>query len=249
MTPLRPPQSKFLTARAKFLLSIMVLGGLIATLAYFGALSRLQDLLRESAGWTARLGYWAPVSYIALYIVACVALVPGAVLTLAGGAAFGFLWGAIYVIIGATLGATAAFLVGRYFARDWVASRLGTSPTFAAIDRATEREGWKIVFLTRLAPVFPFFLMNYAYSLTRVPLKHYFLATWIGIIPGTLLFAYVGSLANTSEQGAGSSRWIWRGFVLLTAVLATACLGRIARRALSERIPTGSGSTCPGEKR
>ncbi len=247
MTPPRSLQSRFLTTRAKFLTSIILLGGLVAILAYYGVLSRLQDLVKESVSWMARLGVWAPVLYIALYIVACVALIPGAVLTLAGGAAFGFFWGAIYVIIGATLGATAAFVVGRHFARDWVATRLGTNPTFTAISRATEREGWKIVFLTRLAPVFPFFLMNYAYSLTRVPLKHYFFATWIGIIPGTLLFVYVGSLANTSEQG--SSRWIWRGFVLVTAVLATAWLGKIARRALSERMPIRSGQSRPEEKR
>ena len=247
-TPL-PPQRPYLRIRLRIAISIVIIGGLVAAFAHFGVLSRLQGLLKEAVVWIAQVGVWAPVLYIALYIVACVAFIPASVLTLAGGAAFGFLWGVIYVLIGATLGATAAFLVGRYMARDWVVQRLGANPRFAALDRATERDGWKIVFLTRLAPVFPFFLMNYAYSLTRVPLKHYFMATWIGMIPGTILFVYIGTLVTTSTEETDSSRWVWRGFVLLTAVVAAACLGKIARKSLRERIPHERGPSRPGKQR
>ena len=226
---------------------MLILGGLLAALAYFGVLSRLQGLLKEAVNWIGQLEVWGPVLYIALYVVACVALIPAAVLTVAGGAAFGFFWGTIYVLIGATLGATAAFLVGRYLARDRVVHRLGTNATFAALNGAMERDGWKIVFLTRVAPVFPFFLMNYAYSVTRVPLKDYFMATSIGMIPGTLLYVYLGSLVTASTEQAASSKWIWRGFILLTAVIAVACLGRIARKALSARIPSGAKPSCAGD--
>src|SRR5262245_52889203 len=152
MTPTQSPQPWYLRTRIKTVAAIIIIGGLAAALAYFGLLSRPQGLLKEAVVWIAQLGVWAPVLYILLYIVACVALVPASVATLAGGAAFGFFWGAIYVLVGATLGSTAAFLVGRHFARDWVVHRLGANPTFAALDRATERDGWKIVFLTRLAP-------------------------------------------------------------------------------------------------
>jgi uncharacterized membrane protein YdjX (TVP38/TMEM64 family) len=205
-------------------------------------------LLKEAVHWIAQAGVWAPVLYIGFYVVACVVLIPAAVLTLAGGAAFGVFWGAVYVSIGATLGATAAFLVGRYLARDWVVNRLGNNSVFAALDRATENDGWKIVFLTRLAPVFPFFLMNYAYSVTRVPLKHYFMATGIGMIPGTLLYVYIGSLVTASTEEATSSKWLWRGFVLFTALVAVAYLGRIARKVLRERVPPGSEPGRPSQK-
>ena len=239
MTSPLSPQRWHLGTGTKVAISLIVICGLIGALAYFGLLSRLQDLLKDAVVRIREMGAWSPVLYIALYAVACVALIPGAALTLAGGAAFGFFQGVIYVLTGATLGATAAFLVGRYFARDWVANRLNANPTFAAIDRATERDGWKIVFLTRLAPVFPFFLLNYAYSLTRVSLKQYLVATSLGIIPGTMLFTYIGSLASSAGHEATSSQWVWRAFVLATAILATAWLGKIARRALKERIPDG----------
>ena len=110
--------------------------------------------------------------FILLYIVSCVALVPGSMLTIGGGALFGVVRGSIYVSVGATLGATAAFLVGSYLARDWVTRKIGAHPAFAAIDQAVADEGWRIVFLTRFVRIFPFFLMNYAYGLTRVSLRH-----------------------------------------------------------------------------
>jgi uncharacterized membrane protein YdjX (TVP38/TMEM64 family) len=180
-----------------------------------------------------------------LYIASCVALLPAAILTVGAGAAFGVLTGSILVSIGATLGASAAFLVGRYLARDWVRRKLGHNPAFMAIDRAVAEEGWKIVFLTRLAPVFPFFLMNYAYGLTRVPLRHYVLATWIGILPGSTLFVYFGSLAKAGSEGASPMRWVTRGFIVVTAIIAMIFLAKIAKRALARHVgpvQNGDGS-------
>lgn len=221
--------------RLKLAISLVLIVSLIAGLAYFGILGRTQDLMKAGAEKMAQMGPWAPVLFIVLYVFACVALVPAAMLTLAGGAVFGLFWGVVYVVIGASLGATAAFLIGRFLARDWVTARLGDNPMLAAVQEATERDGWKIVFLTRLAPIFPFFLLNYAYGLTRVPLKHYLPATCLGIIPGTILFTYIGTLANSHGTEASPSQWIGRGFVLVTAALAVACLGRIARKALNKK--------------
>ena len=180
--------------------------------------------------------------FILIYVLACVCFVPGSVLTLGGGALFGVAWGSVYVSIGATAGATAAFLVGRYLARDWVARKIEGNKAFSAIDRAVAEEGWKIVLLTRLSPIFPFSLLNYALGLTRVPLRHYVLASWIGMIPGTIMYVYIGSLARASTGETSTAQWILRGVGLVATILVTVLLTRIARRALAHRLNTGSTS-------
>ncbi len=160
--------------------------------------------------------------------------------------------GSICVSISATLGATAAFLVGRYLARDAIARRIEKNEKFATIDRAVAGEGWKIVLLTRLSPVFPFALLNYAFGLTRVRLSHYVLASWLGMIPGTVMYVYLGSLVNL---GAGhrhrtSGEWILYGVGLLATVAVTVFVTRLAKKALAKKIggtdmnqtPQGSAS-------
>ena len=127
--------------------------------------------LRAALNWIAGLGAWGPVIFILLYILATVLFVPGSLLTLGAGALFGVVRGSVICSIAATLGATCAFLVGRYVARDWGSLRIEGHPKFKAIDEAVAEEGWKIVGLTRLSPVFPFNLLNYAFGVTRVSLK------------------------------------------------------------------------------
>jgi uncharacterized membrane protein YdjX (TVP38/TMEM64 family) len=150
--------------------------------------------------------------------------------------------GSIYVSIAATLGATAAFLVGRYFARDWVARKLEGNAKFKAIDEAVGREGWKIVLLTRLSPVFPFNLLNYAYGLTRVTLRDYFFASWAGMIPGTILYVYIGSLssdlagAGTASGGARTpAGWALDAVGFIATVAVVVYVTRIGSRALREK--------------
>ena len=120
----------------------------------------VQDLLKSALDWIGRLGPWGPVIFIGIYIVAAVLFIPGSVLTLGAGAVFGVLLGSVWASISATLGATAAFLVGRYLARDAIARKIERSEKFAAIDRAVADEGWKVVLLTRLSPLFPYTLLN-----------------------------------------------------------------------------------------
>jgi uncharacterized membrane protein YdjX (TVP38/TMEM64 family) len=197
--------------------------------------------LTDALDWIRGLGPLAPVAFVAIYIVACVAFVPGSILTIGGGVIFGVVRGSIYVSIAATLGATAAFLVGRYFARDWVSEKLQGNAKFKAIDLAVGREGWKIVFLTRLSPVFPFNLINYAYGLTRVTLRDYFFASWLGMIPATVLYVYIGSLSGDLAGAAGGhttrtpAEWAFTavGFVATVAVVVYAT--RIGARALREK--------------
>src|SRR5713226_4226695 len=162
-------------------------------------------VLKNALDWIRGLGALAPVAFIAIYIAACVLFLPGSILPIGAGVIFGVVRGSIYVSIAATLGATAAFIVGRYFARDWIARKLEGNAKFKAIDEAVGKEGWKIVILTRLSPVFPFNLLNYAYGLTSVSLRDYFFASWLGMITGTILYVYIGSLSGDLARAAGGS--------------------------------------------
>ena len=148
----------------KFLLITVLVGVALILALKFDP----RELLRSTLAWIGNLGAWGPLLFIAIYIVASVLFIPASVLTLGAGALFGIVRGSLYVIIGATLGATAAFLVGRYLARDWVARQIEANQKFKAIDQAVGREGGKIVLLTRLSPVFPFNLLNYAFGVTQV---------------------------------------------------------------------------------
>ena len=201
-------------------------------------------LLRTALESIARLGAWGPVLFALLYVAATVLFLPGSILTLGAGVVFGLARGAVIVSISATLGATAAFLVGRYVARDWVAGKIEGNPKFKAIDEAVAHEGWKIVGLTRLSPVFPFNLLNYAFGLTRVSLSHYVIASWIGMMPGTVMYVYLGSVAGTlAGAGGGTSRtpaqWALYAVGLAATIGVTVYVTRLARRALARRAQIG----------
>jgi uncharacterized membrane protein YdjX (TVP38/TMEM64 family) len=156
------------------------------------------------------------------------------------GALFGVPTGFIAVSIGSTIGACAAFLTGRFLARNWVAGRVARNRKFTAIDNAVGKKGFKIVLLTRISPVFPFNVLNYAFGLTKVDFWKYALATWIGMTPGTFLFVYFGAAAGTLAKAAAEDRefsageqWMfWVGLVL--AVIIVYWVTRVARHALAE---------------
>jgi uncharacterized membrane protein YdjX (TVP38/TMEM64 family) len=196
----------------------------------------LQDLLRHALDAIAALGPWAPVLFVGIYVVAAVFMIPGSVLTLGAGAVFGLGQGIIVVSIASTLAATAAFLIGRYLARDAVTRRIEGNEKFAAVDQAVAAEGWKIVLLTRLSPVFPYTLLNYVFGLTRIKLGHYVLASWIGMLPATAMFVYLGSLANVAARSRTPAEWTLYGVGLLATVAVTIFVTRIARRALARKI-------------
>ena len=226
--------SSSVNSRWKWVLYVAVGIGIVLALKYF----HVQDLLKAALDWIGKLGPWGPAIFIGLYIVATVLFVPGSVLTLGDGAVFGVALGSVCVSISATLGATAAFLVGRYLARDAIARKIQKREKFATIDRAVAEEGWKIVLLTRLSPVFPFTLLNYAFGLTRVKLSHYVLASWLGMIPGTVMYVYLGSLVNV---GAGhrqrtTGEWVLYGVGLLATVTVTVFVTRLAKKALAKKI-------------
>jgi uncharacterized membrane protein YdjX (TVP38/TMEM64 family) len=196
---------------------------------------RLGHYVPAFRDWVAGLGVWGPVVFILGYAAAAVAFVPGAPLTLAAGAAFGLVRGTIYAWIGATLGASAAFLVARYAARSWVERRLEELPRLRAVDRAVGREGGKIVALLRLSPAFPFNLLNYALGLTDVRFPAYLLAC-LAMLPGTLLYVYYGHVGRTALEG-GQTVWDWVlvGVGLLAILAVTVVITQKAKQALAER--------------
>jgi uncharacterized membrane protein YdjX (TVP38/TMEM64 family) len=233
------PKSKILSGRiVRIILATAVVIGIFLAARHPG----LQEALKATLAWISGLGPLGYLLFVFLYILACIAFLPGVILTLGAGFIFGVVKGTIAVSVGSILGATCAFLVGRYLARDWVAQRIAGSARFQAVDEAVGREGWKIVLLTRLSPVFPFNLLNYAFGLTSVRLKHYFFASWVGMIPGTIMYVYLGSLAGSlanlgaGERQRGAGEWILYGFGLLATIAVTVFVTRLARKALATRI-------------
>jgi uncharacterized membrane protein YdjX (TVP38/TMEM64 family) len=223
-----------------------------AALVTAGILLDVNTYLRQLLDWIREQGFVGVLVFAAVYMVATVLFIPGSILTLGAGFVYGVVWGTLYVSVASTIGATLAFLVGRYLARDWVASKVEGSPRFQSIDSAVGDEGWKIVGLTRLSPIFPFNLLNYAYGLTRVRLRDYFFASWIGMFPGTVMYVYIGSLAGSlatvgaEERARTTGEWILYGVGLLATVVVTLYVTRLARRALSKKIDVEPNEEVPG---
>lgn len=217
----------------KILLACVVVGAVI----FIAKALNFQSLLQQALIWVQSLGVLGPIAFMVIYNLATILFIPGSVLTLGGGVLFGVFWGSIYVFIAATIGATVAFFIGRYLSRDWVSRQLEKYPKFQAIDSAVAREGLKIVFLTRLSPLFPFNLLNYAFGITQVSLKDYILGS-IGMIPGTIMYVYLGSLAGDiamigmKQSTNPTLQWSIRVVGFIATVAVTIYVTRIARNAL-----------------
>ncbi|GAB4319452.1 MAG: hypothetical protein OHK0047_01590 [Leptolyngbyaceae cyanobacterium] len=231
-------------AKPKFWLGVLLGLGLAIGIAILFQHFNLQALLQSSLLWIKNLGSVGVVAFVVIYNLATVLFIPGSLLTLGGGALYGVFWGSVYVVIAATLGATIAFLIGRYYARSWVAKQLQGHPKFQAIDQAVAREGVKIVLLTRLSPIFPFNLLNYAFGATCVSLKDYVIGS-IGMIPGSVMYVYLGSLVGDiavlgmpqeiSAQ-AQTVQWLIKIVGFLATVTVSLYLTRIAKKALNQTV-------------
>lgn len=207
-----------------------------------GWLLPVKEWLRAALAWTAAHGEVAWPVFVALYVLATVCLVPGLILTLAGGALFGVVRGVVLVSGASVLGATAAFLLGRSLAREWTSRRIASWPKFRAFDRALAQRGFWIVLLTRLSPLLPFNLLNYAYGVSAVRLRDYVLGSWIGMLPATVLYVYAGSAAaSLARVFAGGVHPGRSSIVLLLAGLAAtvgviALVTHLARRQLEREL-------------
>jgi uncharacterized membrane protein YdjX (TVP38/TMEM64 family) len=219
-----------MTAR---LVKVAALLLIIAAIIIAFRLLPLSEWLRSFQTYVRGLGALGYVVYIAVYAVCVVAFVPASILTLGAGAIFGFIGGTIVVVIGATTGATLAFLLARTVMRKRVETMTATNAKFRALDRAIANEGIKIVLLVRLAVVFPFTYVNYAFGLTAIPLWRYVAATFLGIIPATAAFVFASSVATRAATTSTSSItklvYIAGGVI---AIIVSVLIGRIATRAI-----------------
>jgi uncharacterized membrane protein YdjX (TVP38/TMEM64 family) len=240
MSPSRSTSPKWL----KYGLIIMGIAAIVILTKQLGIADWLAHTLQNALIQVNTWGIWAPIGFILIYNIATVLLMPGLILTLGGGALFGLGWGTLYVFIAATLGATFAFLIGRYFARDWVNGKVQQNPKFTTIDHAIAREGLKIVFLLRLSPLFPFNLLNYALGITQVSLKDYVIGS-LGMIPGTILYVYIGSLAGNvamlgTPQTIDPQAQLWKWALQIVGFIATIgvtiYITKVAKAALDESL-------------
>ncbi|MCM0082198.1 VTT domain-containing protein [Geomonas sp. Red32] len=158
-----------------------------------------------------------PVLFILLYGITPVLFLPGLPMAIAAGLLFGPVWGVVYAITGATLGASASFLVARYLARDWVEAKL-TGEMWKNLDQKVGEQGWKIVAVTRLVPLFPFNLLNYAFGLTRIPFWHYVAASFLFMLPACIAFIVFSSSLPALLKGKASPSLVI-GTVLISAVM------------------------------
>ncbi len=204
--------------------------------------------------WIGGAGALGVALFGITYVAAAVLLLPGWILTAGAGLAYGPAWGLLLASPVSVLAATAAFGVGRSVARRWVSRKVSVDPRFAAIDEAVGRSGFRIVFLLRLSPIFPFNLLNYALGLTRVRLRDYILASLLGMLPGTFLYVYLGSLVTSASEiaagrrGPGGELRLALYLVGVAATLAvTVVVTRIARRALARALHERPAKTVAGE--
>jgi len=230
-------QARSATSRIAFLVAIII--------ALFLATRFLpvQQWLRSFNDWVGQMGTVGILAFIVVYVLATVLMAPGSILTIGAGFAFGLWKGFLAVSAGATLGASLAFLVARFIARAKIEAIAQRNEKFRKIDNAVGQQGARLIFLLRLSPVVPFNLSNYFYGLTGVKFWPYVLASWIGMMPGTLLYVYIGSVGKAAVSAAaggeamkhGWQYWTFLGVGLAATVIVTVWVTGVAREALKSQ--------------
>jgi len=234
--------------RIKLIVFIVLIAGLAAAAATGPVVTRLMALFDR----IGHLGPWGPVALVVFYTVSCVVLIPASIPTLAAGFLFGVFTGTAAAMAGGTAGACAAFWIGRTIARDWVAGRAAHSRRFTLLDDAVAEHGFKVVALTRLSPLAPYAVLNYVLGLTKVSFREYVLGTVVGVLPGMILYVYLGaglrSLAELAAYARGEVATtpayrisFWAG--LAVTVVVTVWLTRLAQKALRKAAPEGACET------
>lgn len=223
----------------KILPFLLIIGAALAAWFLY-----LQDNLPIFMEWVRDQGLWGAVIVGAAYAAATVLMIPGSIVTLMIGAIYGPWLGTALVSPASVLGATLAFLLGRNVFRASIEKKMEGSPKFTALQVAMEKEGFKILTLVRLSPIFPYTLVNYAFGLTRVKLSHYVLGSFLGMLPGTLMYVYLGAAVGditklkeegVQQEGALGDVFFWGG--LAATVVVTIFVTRAAKRALAEAAP------------
>jgi uncharacterized membrane protein YdjX (TVP38/TMEM64 family) len=214
-------------ALRRIILLLLILSGI-------GVAFVMRDRLSIEAltGWVGSLGWIAPIVFIGCYVVATVFFMPGLLFTLAGGVLFGPVYGTLYNLAGATLGATCAFLVARYVAYDWVAQRSGKK--LGQLVKGVESEGWRFVAFVRLVPLFPFNLLNYALGLTKIRLSHYIVTSLVFMAPGGAAYTYLGYAGR--EVAGGGENFITKALLAIAVVATLAFVSSIFLRSRRNKV-------------
>ncbi|HVR70055.1 MAG TPA: TVP38/TMEM64 family protein [Vicinamibacteria bacterium] len=230
-----------MSGRARWIVPVL------AAAAAFAAVRLLpvDAWLGEFQRWVGGIGPWGGAIYGAVYVVGALLFVPGSLLTIGAGLVFGLGWGTLIVSAASTTTAAIAFLVARHLARERVQAMARRHPRFEAIDRAIADKGWTVVALLRLSPVVPFSLSNYLYGLTPVRFVPYVVTSWVAMLPGTLLYVWLGAAggaAAAAGRGEGRSPWEWGLLAagLVATVVVTVLLTRAARRELERMRVEGA---------
>jgi uncharacterized membrane protein YdjX (TVP38/TMEM64 family) len=216
---------------------------LLAAVVLATRLLPVESWLRDLQDRVHGMGAMGPVVYALVYVVCALAFVPGSVLTLGAGLVFGLVKGTLVVIAASNVAAVLAFLIARHVLRERVEALASRDRRFGAIDAAIREEGWKVVALLRLSPLVPFSLSNYLYGLTPVALGPYALASFIGMLPATVLYVYVGAASGAAAAGRARSplEWALLGVGLLATVAVTVVLTRKAQAHLRQREAGATG--------
>ncbi len=207
--------------------------------------------LQRFVAWVQSIGNWGPAVLAAAYTPACLLFLPGSILTLSAGFLFGVVRGTIAAFIGSLVGASAAFVLSRTLARGLVEDRVTASPKFRAIDRAVAAHGFKIVVLTRLSPLIPFNLLNLVFGVSAVRFRDFFLGSAVGMLPGGLMYAYIGSAVKSLADlfagriEGGVAQRVLFGAGLIATVVATVLITRVAKRALDDAVAADNSEGTP----
>jgi len=218
----------------------IVLGLVVVALFVASRVLPVGDWLRDFQSWVAHQGTWGCVVYGLAYTAAVLLFVPGSVLTIGAGLVFGLLWGTVIVSIASTTAAALAFLIARYLARDRVEALARRNTKVRAIDHAIHEKGWRVVALLRLSPLVPFSISNYLYGLTPVAFGPYVLASWIAMLPATVLYVWIGAAGKAAADASGGQgksplEWALLGAGLAATAVVTVMITRTARRQLAKR--------------
>ncbi len=196
------------------------------------------EWVKAFTGWIRHLGMAGAFIFIGVYAVAAILFLPGAIFTIAAGLVYGIAGGTAVALAGATLGAGLAFLVARYLLRSRIEKFAKKNKRFGAIDAAVGKQGWKIVGLLRLSPLIPFNVSNYFYGLTSIGFWPYLLASCVGMLPGTLLYVYLGAIGQAGlsggKKGHSPLEWTFLGVGLLATIGVTVFVSRLAKKALKK---------------
>lgn len=233
---------------------LIIAAALIAALILMSFVFPVREYLQQMLAALQSFGLWGLAILAASYVIACVLFIPGSILTIGAGflaavlypeqALFALAVGTVAVSAGSVAGACAAFVLGRTLARDWVADKVSGNPRFRALDEAIGKSGLKMVFLVRLSPAFPFNMLNYMMGLTKVRFRDYLLGSWTGMLPGTILYVYIGTTAQSltevaaggGEGGGGTASTALLIVGLIATFLVVALVTRIAKRTLDEAV-------------